>query len=393
VSIKLDSRSASRLFSGLAFGGLALYTLSSTLTISGVTLGLILASTGWVGRIVLGDVRFRSTLISLLPLVFLFTMLISAAHSGAMVTGLDRFRSMAASILLYYIVLSQPLSKKDLRRLAGGVMAGALIATVYHLGMLAFDTSRLHELSLNRALGGMLGMVIPFSMSLVLIESKRRYRNALRFVLVLMLVVLILTSTRGAWAGCFAGIALLGVLRDRRILLFLSVALVLFLAVFPRVQSGRALNVFDPRDSTIRKRITLWQTAFSMAEESILFGKGPGSYKLLYREYLPEGTVEWIRPDHSHAHNIFIHTLAETGIIGVAALAVLLGAAAAWVWKVYRRLQDPWLSAMTVGILAGVVGFLVHGQVDYTLAGRTGFLFWFYLGMVHQTEIGAMEDA
>jgi len=393
VRIDFDSRSASRLFSGMVLGGLVVYALSSTVTISGVTLGLILASIGWIGSIVLRKARFKFTLVTLLPLVFLFTMLISAAQSGAMATGLSRSRSMAASILLYYVVVSKSLPKRGLRGLAGGVVAGAVIAAVYQLIMLAFNISRLQELSLNRALGGMLGMVIPFSMSLMLIESKRPYRNILAFSLLLMIIVLILTSTRGAWVGCLIGVSLLGVLRDKRILFFLPLVVVLFVVLLPKMQFRRALDLFDPTDSTVRKRVLLWQSALSMAKEDVLFGKGPGSYKLLYREHLPEGTAEVIRSDHSHAHNIFIHTFAETGVIGVSALAILLGVAVGWVWKVYRRLSDPWLGAMTVGILAGVVDFLVHGQVDYTLAGRTGFLFWFYLGMVHQTEIGAIEDA
>lgn len=193
--------------------------------------------------------------------------------------------------------------------------------------------------------------------------------------------------------GCVVAISFLGVVGERKILVFLLLVVGLFLILSPKVQLRRTLSIFDPADSTIRKRVYLWQSALSMAREDLFFGKGPGSYKLLYRHYLPEGTAEFVRPDHSHAHNIFIHTLAETGIIGLSTLAILLGVALGWIWKIYRRLSDPWLKAMAVGILAGVVDFLVHGQVDYTLAGRTGFLFWFYLGLIHQTRTGATENA
>ncbi len=392
VRTERDRQFVSRLFSGAVFGGLVVYTLSSTLTISGVTGGLILASIGWIGNIVLRKGRVELTFLNVLPLVFLFTILVSTARSGEMMMGLDRFRSMAIRILLYYIVISEILSERSLRWLARSLVVGALIAVVYQIGMLALDVSRFEELALNRALGGMLGMVIPFSVSLFLVESGKKWRIALALSSVLMTICLILTSTRGAWIGCFIGISFLGMMKNKRILLLLLLVVALFLVFSPKAQLRRALSVFDPADSTIRKRVYLWQSAFSMARENLLFGRGAGSYKQLYRDHLPEGTAELIRPDHAHAHNIFIHTLAETGIMGLSALVVLLVVVVRRIWRVYKRQSDPWLKALALGVLAGVVGFLVHGQVDYTLAGRTGFLFWFYVGLVHHAGDGGMKN-
>lgn len=386
MRIEFDKQFASRLFSGMVFGGLVVYTLSATLTISGVTSGFVLALIGWVGNIILRKVKLELTLLNILPLLFLGTLLISTAQSGAVVMGLDRFRSIGEKILLYYIVISEILSKRRLQWLARGLVLGALIAVVYQLGMLALDVSRLDEIALNRALGGMLGMLIPVSICLLMVESQRIWRVALVVSLVLMTLGLILSSTRGAWLGCFVGISFIGVMKDKRIFLLVILVVVLFLVFSPEKFRRRALNVLNPADLTIRKRIYLWQSGLSMAKENILFGNGPGSYKLRYRDYLPEGTVELIRPDHSHAHNIFIHTLTETGIIGLSALVVLFSVALRWIWKVHKRLTDPWLISVALGIMAGVLDFLVHGQVDYTLAGRTGFLFWFYLGFIYQAK-------
>jgi O-antigen ligase len=268
--------------------------------------------------------------------------------------------------------------------LVRALVLGALIAVAYELGALALGRSSLALLSYDRALGGMLGMLIPFSLTLFLVERRLAWKGAVFGSLCLMGAALVLTSTRGAWAGCLVGMTFVGIVADKRAVGVVLLAVLFFFLLSPRTQVRRAFNTFDSADRTITKRAHLWRSGLRMAQENPLFGKGPGSYKEMYRSYLSSEGRELVRPDHAHAHNIFIHTLAETGIVGLCALLLVLVGIARWLWRLQRRLGDLLLKTMVAGLIGGLLGFLVHGQVDYTLAGRTGFLFWFYLGLAFQ---------
>jgi O-antigen ligase len=362
---------------------LLLYALSSTHTISGVTGGVVLAGIGWIGRLVFCRER-RITQVTLFPLFFLLAILASTLWSGHIVTGLDRLLSHAGKVLLFYILALETFSRARLRWLARMLVTGALIAVVYEAVMLGAGRSSLAVLADNRALGGMLGMLIPFSFTLFPVELNRIWKVLTAVSLCLMVVFLVLSSTRGAWAGCLVAMLFLGVVAERRAIWIVLLAVFLFFLVSPRAQVTRAVGTFGSNDKTIAKRTHLWKSGLRMAEESPVFGEGPGSYRTAYTGYLsPEGS-RLVRHDHAHAHNIFIHTLAETGIVGLSTLVLLLIVIFRRVWRLQRSLTDAFLKALVSGVIGGLLVFLIHGQVDYTLAGRTGYLFWFYAGFAFQ---------
>ena len=62
-----------------------------------------------------------------------------------------------------------------------------------------------------------------------------------------------------------------------------------------------------------------------------VFGIGPGNYRYLAPDILPQGAG--MRPDN-HPHNYFVQILAETGVVGLTAAAVFLGSL---IYDAYKR--------------------------------------------------------
>ena len=59
-------------------------------------------------------------------------------------------------------------------------------------------------------------------------------------------------------------------------------------------------------------RLDLWRSALGIFSQHPLFGGGPGTWAQLKLEATPAGATNLVLP---HAHDIYVQTLAEVGIV------------------------------------------------------------------------------
>lgn len=145
----------------------------------------------------------------------------------------------------------------------------------------------------------------------------------------LVVAALVLSQTRMALLAAFAGFSVVALLEPRARRWALP-ALVLLAAVGAAWQvlptGGRTLGAFfgphDPRNPQ-HVRWFLWDVAWRIFRDHPLTGAGPGGYHRLFPSYYPgplDGETDW-----GSAHNLYLHQLAERGLVGGAALLVLCG--------------------------------------------------------------------
>jgi len=207
----------------------------------------------------------------------------------------------------------------------------------------------------------------------------------------LCLTALALSWSRGAWLGAAAaaavmsGLWLLGALRPRpaaRAAAAVWLALVAGLALVAAGPLSRAPSAvaarfagavqphgsWDVRDAEVDdasfatvERLAHWQAALAMWSERPWLGQGPGHYEVAYERFrLPR----WPQP-LGHAHNAYLHVLAEGGLLGLAGyLAVLAGTATLAGRAALRPVTDRQrpLGLALAGVLAAVT---VHGLFDW----------------------------
>ena len=198
--------------------------------------------------------------------------------------------------------------------------------------------------------------------------------------LILLLIGLYASQSRGAWLGAVAALAVVGSARSRRAAVVFSglvvvIALLLALGVsgwLPASITQRfadALPAFSlPNLATAEvtdanfpaiERLAHWQAALDMWRDHILLGVGFGNYPVVYPAY---AIGRWREP-LGHAHNFYLNVAAETGLLGLLAYGLLGLSAARLAWQAMRGAQG-WWRALAVGALGSLVHLTVHNVVD-----------------------------
>ena len=195
-------------------------------------------------------------------------------------------------------------------------------------------------------------------------------------VTLLLLSALAASLSRGAWVGAICGVAgmalALGSRARRWALAVLGLsALALALGgtgLLPEVLADRItsitryLAIFDagtvaitPQNFAVVERMAQMQAGWRMFLAHPLTGVGPGNYTPAY----PAFAVGTWYASRGHAHNYYIHILAETGVIGALAyIALLAGVIRQAIATLRAENRTIWRSAAIgcCGIIAAVLG-------------------------------------
>ena len=171
------------------------------------------------------------------------------------------------------------------------------------------------------ALGGVCVLLRP---------APRALRIAAGVFTVLAVVALALSQTRMALFAACVGLTLVAVLepRARRWVLpalFIVAAIGVAWEFLPTNEGRSLISTFthyNPNNPQ-QMRWVLWKTAARMFSDHPLLGVGPGGYQRHFTAYHP-GLLDNENP-WSSAHNLYLHQLAERGLLGAIALLVLCG--------------------------------------------------------------------
>lgn len=229
-------------------------------------------------------------------------------------------------------------------------------------------------------LAGFLNLVLPITLA----RFMRAPGTARRLFWCGILSVFVLTeffaSSRGAWLGALAGLGatggllLLPWLRERwqlfkreRTIEF-SRRNVLLAAVGMSLALGVASlfvwqGLFAPGHAPLSTgRSDLWGPAWRIIQRSPVWGHGPGSYGILFalETKVPPGFST------THAHNLWLQVLAETGLFGLLLVAAMIMLLTYELWKRWRSSNSgEGLSARTTAYAGAMLALLVHHQLDY----------------------------
>ncbi len=140
-------------------------------------------------------------------------------------------------------------------------------------------------------------------------------------------------------------------------------------------------------------RVEMARTTMRMVVMSPAFGIGLGQFYQRSGEFSSPALLKLFPPAvHENAHNNFLQVLAETGVVGFAGFAWVLGAAMYYGWLHVRR--DPY-DVITWGCLTGLGAFLLTWLAGHPLLTREpAYAFWMLLGTTAGTAfIGTAAGA
>ena len=274
----------------------------------------------------------------------------------------------------------------------------------------------------HQLFGSFLMILLPLVGVMALTEKQPGRQTAAQIATVFGVTALLISQARSAWIGTVAGLVVLGVLslvaamqnrslapRKHEVVLpvmLLLVAAGFFLLLWPQTASlmsrASSLNKVSAVDTWHNRQHT-WAGALKMIADSPVFGHGLGQYPVLQSRYTHEGTPLSIIGGRSslgeQAHNFYLQTTAELGIVGMLLFAGAL--ITFWGMGVYRaQRMDPGIRrSLLLGSLGATVAFAVDAFASPSWQlGQVAMFLWLSLGvgmscMRERSHAEAAEEA
>jgi putative inorganic carbon (HCO3(-)) transporter len=394
-------------------------------TLSWRPLLIALLFIGWPVRALAYGRLSRST-----PLDWPFLLLGLCIFIGLWASA-DRAASWVAAsyqifgLALYFALLNWPPTARRPELVAWPLMALGLgialvsplmsrltVAQFSHLPVLGallprLGPQQLEDVNIN-VLAGSVVLILPLFVSMGLRPGWKRPWLKLLLALgaLLMLAVILITRSRGAYLAAAAGIAVVILLRWPRLAyavpLFVLAGVIGLAAIGPaRVVGvgGWVLGTADGSLGGLSGRAEVWSRAIYALHDFSLTGIGLGTFSRViplmypYLTLASESTVE-------HAHNLLLQVGLDLGIPGlIAYLAVLIDAFALLAAALRRRDltgsgfgEDGLRWGLAAGAVGGLVAMLVHGLVDAALwRSRPAFLVWVLIALSVLVGLRALE--
>jgi putative inorganic carbon (HCO3(-)) transporter len=305
------------------------------------------------------------------------------------------------------------------------VVAGSLLAIIGLLGTNWFEKFRMLSAvaaRLPRAIRGVPGaetgfhpnpvagclvLFIPLQVGLIVAIIGRRLSEwrASRFGWVWSLPVqvplcvltggtLLLTQSRGAWAGLIVALgAFLAWHRRTRVLatLMAGAIVVAAIAAGPERVVNLAISQSGPgMAGNVSGRVELWSRAIAGIQDFPFTGMGMNAFRkvmpVLYPTFLTSADS-----DVAHAHNHLLQAALDLGIPGLVAYGSLWLIVAALLVRVHRQSRQSMYRILADGLGAGLIAHFCFGMTDaIPLGAKVGVVFWLTLALavsLHDTAI------
>ena len=205
------------------------------------------------------------------------------------------------------------------------------------------------------------------------------------YICVMCLLGILFTGSRGGYIAGAVGLmafvllslVVVGKLASGRViaLLFAGMLVIGGVGWGVRVVMSKSFLVQSRADQTLTvdaSRMRMWQAAWKQFRLQPVVGTGSGTYLYYGRQF----RSPQLNTDPVHAHNDYIETLAEYGIIGIFAAIIFLETHLRTGWnsftgRIGRGRNSQGMNsnalALNIGALSAAAACLVHSLLDYNL--------------------------
>ena len=361
--------------------GIAVISVNISVAVSSIAMGsgIIL----FVGIIVFSRGKaFRPTPLDMFFLCYLAAEVLATIFSAdppASLFNMKRF----FQISIFYLAIASLDTEAKLRKLVVVLIAfAAVVATVeaFSLTKVGGTFARVSMFQHVLTEGGIkmlsLLLVLPF---LVHPGTPRPWRIWAAVCALPLFLVLILTQTRSAWLGFIAGAVVIGVMRNKKLILALLVLGLLFFLFAPADFKSRAASIVDPTMTSNLTRIHMIATGWRMFLDRPLFGLGDIDLKVYYVTYI----VPIDPGEGGHLHNNLMTLLVTIGGVGLLATGALFVKIFIEELRSVRETSGDWfLGSISLGAFAAYVAFHVNGLFEWNFGDHEiAVLLWFTVGL------------
>jgi putative inorganic carbon (HCO3(-)) transporter len=253
-------------------------------------------------------------------------------------------------------------------------------------------------------LAGWLALIFPLVLSLGIIKYKGFPKKIIRPLIWGLIcaagLCLTLTYSRGAWIGAVLALFFIGILKKSKfliiaILIVIAVPLIMPVPIKERLLAALPFTIpysIKGRLSSIALfnepvRNNLWHETIAIIQDFPILGCGLNTYSIIAPNY--KITVD----GGTYPHNSYLQMAAEMGIVGLAAFIWMMIRLFKASLESIKRIKDGFYSNVLIGLLAGMLAFLVHSFFDvnfYVL--QLVNLMWFVMGLIIAVQRIALNE-
>jgi len=233
-------------------------------------------------------------------------------------------------------------------------------------------------------LGGFLEMLVPLGLAFALSSRLGHVAKILvGYASLVMLAGIAVTLSRGSWIATSLSLLLFFIVlssqRGHRLAAILALFLIIGGAAYlvPKShffhQRARQMVNLETGQVDDDTRFDIWGSAVRVWSQNPWWGVGPAHFDRQFRAFRPDNIQ--LQPDR--AHNDFLNTLVDWGIVGavlVASAFLLLGVGVVKTWRGVRVTQRDIGEkkrsnkfAFVLGASIGLVAILVHSVFDFNM--------------------------
>ena len=226
-------------------------------------------------------------------------------------------------------------------------------------------------------LGKFLDLILPVTIAIALTDGNQIIRGLASLSSICQITALFSTGTRGA----IFSLALIGLISAyfnrslaKILLLLLIMAGILFLITPQHLLPKHRIKHFVSKithktiapEQILKARIEIWKSSLMLFEQRPLLGWGYGNH--IERKVLSKIGYEWLNkkgihpPEIYHAHNIFLETLVEGGILAFSALIWLIITMLSYLRSLMKAQIDGRI--IVFGFLCGLVAIGLHSMIS-----------------------------
>jgi putative inorganic carbon (HCO3(-)) transporter len=201
----------------------------------------------------------------------------------------------------------------------------------------------------------------------------KRTRLLLLGVVCLNIFCIIFLYSRGAYLGLGLGLFFLFLLKSKKLLVPLILALIFWQAVLPekaveRVKSTK--NEYGQLDESSERRVLIWQQAFDLFKKNPITGIGFNVFG-------------YLGLDLGDTHNIYVKFLVEQGIVGLIIFLIVVFCFFKMGYTLYQKGEDDLAKGMGLGLMACILVLMVNNLFGnrWVYFELSSYL-WIFAGLV-----------
>jgi putative inorganic carbon (hco3(-)) transporter len=195
------------------------------------------------------------------------------------------------------------------------------------------------------------------------------------------------TFSRGSYVAIVFSVFVLGLLKDRKLLLIAAVFLFTWQAIVPtavRERVDMTQNSNGKLEISAQERVNLWEAAETSIISNPVLGIGFASYQM--GEHV-DGLKD--------THNWYVKVLVETGIIGMVIVLAMLQQVLAVAYRLFKRAEDPLYRGLGLGLFVGMCSCIAANFFGdrWTYLEITGILWILVAAAIRALQLAETEPA